>query len=66
MKPATKVEKQSVEQLCAEITGCLVEIELYQLPSLEGKLKLVRDICEVGCDLVDKLKQKVIDEEPQE
>ena len=60
VKPSTKAEEESIEQLFAEVEARLAEVDDILLRSLEAKVKIAREVCNNGYKALSRLEQKVI------
>ncbi len=53
------IEDEPIEQTFAELTGRLVEAEDILLPSLEAKVRDVRDVLKLASDVLSQLEFRV-------
>ena len=52
-------EEESIEQILAEVQGHLVQAEELMLPSLEAKIRDVRQVCQKAYDALGRLQLRV-------
>ena len=58
-------EEEPIEQLFAEVTGYLVEADDVLLPSLEAKVRDVRDLVKQAQGLLSRLELQVTRHQPK-
>ena len=58
MKRSTEAE-ESIEQMFAEVVAHLVHAEDMLLPSIEAKIRDVRDVCKKAFDALSRLELRV-------
>ena len=56
-------EEESIEQIFAELRADLVEIDEIRLPSLEAKVRDIRDVCKSAYEVLDKIEHRVVIQE---
>ena len=56
----TRPKEKPMEQLFAELQACLVDIEEIRLPSLEAKVRDIRDVCKSAYDVLSRIEHRVM------
>jgi len=60
MKSSTEADEVSTEQLFSELASYLVEAEEILLPSLEAKVRDIREVCKNAYGVLTGLEHRVI------
>jgi len=53
-------KEEPIEQLFAEVGAALTDIEEIRLPSLEAKVRDIRDVCKAAYDALNRLEHRVV------
>jgi len=56
----TRPKEKPMEQLFAELQACLVDIEEIRLPSLEAKVRDIRDVCKSAYAILSRIEHRVM------
>ena len=58
-------EEEPIEQTFAEVAGRLVEAEDMLLPSIEARVRDVRDVLKQAYDVLERLEARVVTQKPK-
>jgi hypothetical protein len=58
-KHSEETDEESIEQVIAELGGHLVNIEELMLPSLEAKVRDVRQVCQEAYKVLSRLELRI-------
>jgi hypothetical protein len=53
-------KEKPIEQLFAEVQAALVDIEEIRLPSLEAKVRDIRDVCKGAYEILSRIEHRVV------
>lgn len=60
-----KSSEDTFEQLFAQISGCMVEIDDLWIPSLKDEIENIQHSCRLACELIDKAEKRLNEKEEE-
>jgi hypothetical protein len=60
MKRSTRTQEAPIEEMFTELEACLADVEEIRLPSLEAKVRDIRDVCKTASGILSRLEHRVV------